>query len=108
MANYDIFREQLGIRFPTSGHALWDPSPSNPDRPVEVGDVGFIRRGRFHRLFNALLPADDQSQDFGVPEYYEQLVPSIKNHISKGSLSQNRYCSTGVRVVAESEYHRPA
>ena len=105
MADYDIFREQLGIRHPAYGHALWDPSPSSPDRPVEVGDVGFIRRGRFHRLFNALLPADDESQDLGVPEHYERLSPTFKNHISKGSLSRNHYCSAGVRVVAESEYH---
>jgi len=105
MADYDIFREQLGIRYPGYGHALWDPSPSNPDRPVEVGDVGFIRRGRFHRLFNALLPAGDKLQDHGVPEYYEQLKPNMKKHISKSSLTSNDYCSTGVCAIGESEYH---
>jgi hypothetical protein len=107
MDDYDIFREQLGNRYPGYGHALWDPSPSNPDRrPVEVGDVGFIRRGRFHRLFNALLPADDELQDLGVPEYYERLKPNIKKHVSKSSLTCNDYSSTGVCVMEESEYHR--
>ena len=32
------------------------------------------RRGNFHRLFNALLPADDPSHELGVPEYQESLV----------------------------------
>ncbi|SRR5216683_6222471 len=106
MADYDIFREQLGIRYPAYGHALWDPSPNNPARPVEVGDVGFIRMGKFHRLFNALLPADDKSQDLGVPEYYEQLVPNLKDrHISKGSLSCNHYCSAGVHAATELDCH---
>jgi hypothetical protein len=48
MADYDIFREQLAIKYPSYGHALWEPSPRRPDRPVQVGDVGFIRRGKFH------------------------------------------------------------
>ncbi|KAH9994873.1 ankyrin repeat-containing domain protein [Russula vinacea] len=47
MADYDIFREQLAIKYPSYGHALWEPSPRRPDRPVQVGDVGFIRRGKF-------------------------------------------------------------
>ena len=37
MADYNIFREQLGIRFPTYGHALWDPCPEEPDKPVKIG-----------------------------------------------------------------------
>ena len=27
--------------------ALWEPSPKTPDRPLKVGDIGFIRRGIF-------------------------------------------------------------
>ena len=99
MADYDIFRDQLAIKHSANGHALWDPSPGSPDRPVEVGDVGFIRRGKFHRLFNALLPEDDESQDLGVPEYYERLVPNVKNHVSKSLRSGNHYCSAGVSVM---------
>ncbi|KAH8993659.1 hypothetical protein EDB83DRAFT_2211367, partial [Lactarius deliciosus] len=56
------------------GHALWDPDPGNLYPAVEVGDVGYIHEGKFHRLFNVLLPAEDESHaDFGVPENYEQL-----------------------------------
>ena len=105
MADYDVFREQLGIKYPAFGHALWEPGPVNPDRPVEVGDVGFIRRGRFHRLFNALLPADDPSHDLGVPEYYEPLVPTFYHHIDISSLSPNDYCSAGVSVESDTSYY---
>ena len=78
MADYDIFREQLAIKFPAFGHALWDPSPPEPNRPVKVGDVGFIRKGTFHRLFNVLHPKSEQSN---IPTDYEQLVPESSNHI---------------------------
>ncbi len=66
MAHYDIFREQLAIRFPALGHALWDPSPGNLYQVVWVGDVGYISEGRFRCLLNILLPADDPShENFG-------------------------------------------
>lgn len=45
-----------------------------PERLVRVGDVGFIREGIFHRLFNALLPADHPIQVTGVPRGYTPLV----------------------------------
>ena len=100
MAHYDIFRERLAIKYPAFGHALWEP-----DSRVQVGDVGFIREGKFERLFNALLPADDPSHELGVPEYHEPLVPSLSDHIYRGSLSPNNYCSAGVSVGAEPGYH---
>jgi hypothetical protein len=105
MADYEIFREQLAIKYPSYGHALWEPSPRKPDRPVQVGDVGFIRGGNFHRLFNALLPADDPSQELGVPEYHEPLVPNLLDHHHTGSLDRNNYCSDGVNAEPDHGYH---
>jgi hypothetical protein len=105
MADYDIFREELGIRFPAHGHALWDPSPRKPDRPVKVGDVGFVRRGKFHSLFNALHPRNEQA-DRDVPEDYEQLVPRSSDHITESSLNSGHYCSLGVDVYLDGDdYH---
>ena len=104
-ADYNIFHEELGIKYPLYGHALWVPTPSNSDRPVQVGDVGIILRGKFHRFFNSLLPADDPSHERGVPENYEPLVPRLLNHIAEGSLGSDNYCSTGVRVEADPDYH---
>ena len=105
MTHYDIFREQLAAKYPGFGHALWDPEPTNTDRPVQVGDVGFIRTGKFHRLFNALLPADDPSHEFGVPEDHEPLAPSLSAHIVKGTRSSNNYCSAGVSTEADSGHY---
>ena len=105
MDEYDIYREKLAIKHPSYGHALWEPSPRTPDRPVQVGDVGFIRRGRFYSFFNALLPADDPSHEFGVPEYHEPLVPTLSNHLDDRSiLSRNHYCSAGVDVEPDQGY----
>ena len=101
MADFEIFREQLAIKYPAHGYALWEPRPWQPDMPVNVGDVGFIRDGRFHGLFNALRPAEGQSS---VPEYHEQLVPTFPNHITESPLSSNHYCSAGISVEPESEY----
>lgn len=100
MAHYDIFRHHLGIKYPAYGHALWQPSPGDSSPPVEVGDVGFIREGRFYRLFNVLLPADDPShENFGVPEYHQQLTLQMKTHINSSMLSPNNFCSA--RVASE-------
>jgi len=105
MADHDIFREQLAIKYPSYGYALWEPRPANPNRPVQVGDVGFIREGRSRRLFSALLPVDDPSQEFGVSEYHEPLVPTLLGHVATVPLSHHNYCSAGVRVEADPGYH---
>ena len=102
MADYDIYREQLSIKYPTYGYALWNPSPSNPNNPVEIGDVGFIYKGKFIRLFNAQISAEDQSN---VPEYYEQLIPKFSDHMSEDKLSSQDYCSDGISVEPESNVH---
>ena len=101
MADYDVFREQLSIKHSSHGHALWEPSPEEPNNSVKVGDVGFIRRGKFHCLFNALVPAKDQRDVPEGPEHYEQLIPKYSRHISKGTLSSNHYCSHGVGVAIQ-------
>ena|ERR1700748_2632923 len=100
MAHYDIFREQLAVKYPAYGHALWEPNPGRLYSPVEVGDVGYIREGKFHRLFNALLPADHAShRRFGVPEYHEPLVHPPE-HIDVGTLNPNHYYSYAINVGA--------
>jgi hypothetical protein len=78
---YDIFRDQLALKYPAYGHALWEPNPWGLYSAVQVGDVGFIGEGKFHRLFNALLPEDHPShENFGVPEHHKPLKPRIQRH----------------------------
>ena len=100
MAHFDTFRDQLAIAHPAFGHALWEPDPGEFP-PVEVGDVGFIRDGKFQRLFNALLPADDPShQRRGVPEYHEPLPLRLADHIDRGILVPNSFYSYGVHITS--------
>ena len=97
-SDYDISREQLAIKYPSYGH----PSPWKQDRPVQVGDVGFIRNGRFHNLFNVLRPAEGQSN---VPDCFEQLCPKFSGHLSNSSLGSSHYSSTGMNVESEPDFH---
>ncbi|KAH9960254.1 hypothetical protein BGW80DRAFT_78204 [Lactifluus volemus] len=100
--DYDIFREEL--KYPAFGHPLWDPSSGGLYNSVEVGDVGFIRDGKFHRLFNILLPADDPShENFGVPEYHQPLPLQMGRHTYSGLLSPNDFCSKEVTVGIEND-----
>ncbi|KAI9440174.1 hypothetical protein BJY52DRAFT_1129192 [Lactarius psammicola] len=99
--HYDTYREELGKAYPGFGYALWEPDPGEQNTPVGVGDVGFIREGRFHRLFNALLPADHPSHEtFGVPTGHEPLRLSMPNHINRGALAPNAFYSYGVTMVS--------
>ncbi|KAH9019201.1 hypothetical protein EDB84DRAFT_624816 [Lactarius hengduanensis] len=101
MAQYDIFRDQLAIKYPTYGHALWEPNPGGLYHAIEVGDVGCILKGKFLRLFNILLPADHPShQKSGVPESHEPLKPSIVDHIDSGTPGPEKFCSVGVTESA--------
>ena len=102
MAHYDIFRHHLLSKSPAYGHALWEPDPGNLYPAVEIGDVGYIREGKFRRLFNVLLPAEHPSHsNFGVPEYHEQLTLNIENHIDIGTLSPHNFYSASVNVGPE-------
>ncbi|KAI0248876.1 hypothetical protein BJV78DRAFT_1232159 [Lactifluus subvellereus] len=99
---YDIFREALAIKYPAQGHALWVPGPGGLYSAVEVGDVGFVREGKFHRLFNVLLPEDHPShKNFGVPEHYEPLELKMKMHIYPSALSPIDFRSREVTVVSD-------
>ena len=100
MAHYDIFRDQLAIRYPGYGHALWEPSPG--DHVVGVGDVGYIYEGRFHRLFNILLPADHPSHEtIGVPDNHKSFKPKVSKHIIPGILPRDNFCSAGVALESD-------
>lgn len=99
--HYDTYREELAKAYPGFGYALWEPDPGEEKPSIGVGDVGFVRKGRFHRLFNALLPADHPFNGrFGVPADHEPLQPSRLNHINRGALVPNTFHSDGVTVVS--------
>ena len=103
MGARNIFREELAIGYPDHGHALWDPDPGGLYNSVQVGDVGFIRRGYFYRLFNALLledpPSGQESQDTNDdhgPVYPPRLEPKTPQHIRRYKDNHKEFRSKNV------------
>ena len=58
------------------GIPLWYPEPSATGE-VQIGDVGFLYNGGFHRLFNVTVPPTHALNSKGVPENFEQLHPDV-------------------------------
>jgi hypothetical protein len=89
MGDCNTFREELAIKYPNYGHALWDPDPGGLYDSVQVGDVGFIRDGYFYRLFNALRsrdpPSDPDSHHDPDLVYPPKLEPEAENHIRRST-----------------------
>ena len=68
-------------------------------RAVEIGDVGFIEKGRFVRLFNVMLPPDDDVNALqGVPESFRQLKIDDK-HIATSPLHRDAFWSKHITKV---------
>jgi hypothetical protein len=106
MDGCSIFREELALRYPAHGHALWEPDPGGLYEAVEVGDVGFIRNGYFHRLFNALRPPvvpSDSDASHGL-KYPPKLQPRNPNHIRKDRDNHQDFCSPNVRKQLQEIY----
>ncbi|KAH9954066.1 hypothetical protein BC827DRAFT_80484 [Russula dissimulans] len=99
--DYDIFREELALKYPSYGYALWNPSPQGRYSAVQVGDVGFICEGYFHRLFNILLPQDHPSHREGAPPHHEPLEVDINIHTYRGTLPPNHLRSNGVSDTSD-------
>ncbi|KZT00234.1 uncharacterized protein LAESUDRAFT_560651 [Laetiporus sulphureus 93-53] len=86
----NVYARELGKR--GQGYPLWVPEPQDVGE-VEIGDVGYIRRGGFYRLFRATEDGtDDSNRTHGVPEKFEKfsignLAPKrLDNVIPKGLL----------------------
>ncbi|KAH9008785.1 hypothetical protein EDB85DRAFT_1542726 [Lactarius pseudohatsudake] len=102
MAYYDTYRDQLASLY--HGHALWVPEPSGLYDHVRVGDVGYVKQGHFNRMFNALLPADDLAQVYGVPKGFVPLNMGPFNNIRTLNLTHGDYCSNTVTVEHEDRH----
>ncbi len=40
---YDIYREELAIKYPAYGHALWDPNPGGRYTAVDIHEPLVLR-----------------------------------------------------------------
>ena len=68
--NARVYAEELGAL--GRGVPLWYPEPSQTGE-VEIGDVGFLYNGGFHRLFNITQPESHPWNSNGVPEGFVPL-----------------------------------
>ena len=60
------------------GIPLWYPEQSATGE-VQIGDVGFLYNGGFHRLFNVTVPPEHPLNSKGVPDKFEQLHPDVSS-----------------------------
>ena len=86
------------LKYPAYGHALWQPTPGKDGLAVEIGDVGFIREGHFHHLFNVLPPKADGPDRGGVPPGHKpfEIGNSESLPTYPSTLQPNHFCSKGV------------
>ncbi|KZT67306.1 hypothetical protein DAEQUDRAFT_404351 [Daedalea quercina L-15889] len=72
---WDIFIKEMREKHSCYGTALWNPSPhlGSTNGNVEIGDVGRIESGRFHRLFNTI--TGSTHPDWTLPLAFERLSP---------------------------------
>ena len=58
---------------PRSNEYPREPAPIYSYKRVKLGDVGYIRRGRFHLLFSAGCPLGSRQLGVDVPHTFEPL-----------------------------------
>ena len=64
----------LSIDTAISDSRCREPAPTSQYTHVSIGDVGFIRGGRFHLLFSAGSPLGERERGVDVPSTFEQLT----------------------------------
>ena len=72
------------------------PAPVDYTR-IAIGDVGFIRRGRFHLLFSAGSPLGERQFGEDVPETFEQLT--VGTPVRDEPRQPGCLCTTSVREI---------
>ena len=85
------------------GYPIWEADPSwgvesgKRQSAVEVGDVGFMFRGEFVRLFNIHLNIGDKRQPGKMPEYFEPLHIDRERDIRSAELKMQVFNTMTVR-----------
>lgn len=93
----DVYRDEL-LNL-TYGYPIFEPDPGD-EAYIRVGDVGYISRGHFYRLFNAFFDASSPiNSKHGVPEHYTPLPPELQTTYQGGSLPIGAHSSKTVSSV---------
>lgn len=86
------------------GYPLWQPEPAEGIE-VEIGDVGFLDRGGFVRMFNALRdPQDPLNATLGTPHDFERFTSgAMQPHRVVNAIASGHVASKTLRKIAVSE-----
>ena len=102
---YNVYRERLTSQF--HGIALWSPNPVQSLYDygrVSIGDVGYLRDGKFTRMFNVTLPWDDPSNGkLGTPDRYDPLERDFV--VRRSEFDGAEYCSPQIISTVENDYN---
>ncbi len=90
---------------------MWGPEPSLEYGELQLGDVGYLREGRFCFLFNSLKAADAPAHsELGVPEDFQVFNPPnlIRRHrpceITQRQLLSKNLQSTALSASVSAGY----
>lgn len=99
----EVYAQELLSR--GHGYPLWFPEPDPKKGSPQIGDVGYIHKGAFRRLFNVL--KDRKQFTKGMPENYtpleydaEELDMKYKNGIQNKAISSHSVTSHEVKGSA--------
>lgn len=92
------------------GHPLWQPEAAENDVEVEIGDVGYLDKGSFYRMFNACRdesddlnykPQDDPDADElpRVPDGFRRFVTGLQPRKLRSAINAGPYHSKSVKRV---------
>ena len=57
-----------------------EPAPAEDFKRIQLGDMGYVRRGRFHLLFSAVCPLDERQLGVDVPLTFKPLDVGPVDH----------------------------
>ncbi|KAI0937984.1 hypothetical protein AcV7_003303 [Taiwanofungus camphoratus] len=96
---HDVYAEQLFKR--GEGYPLWAPEATE-DGEVLIGDVGYVRRGAFYRMFNAMREGDDEiNKTWGVPDGFKEFTSqNFGKRRQEAAIDAGALCSKSVRKIS--------
>ncbi|KAF9812914.1 hypothetical protein IEO21_05910 [Rhodonia placenta] len=96
---YDVYAQQL-FRL-GQGYPLWEPEPKDGVE-VEIGDVGYLHRGGFYRIFNALRdPQDPLNATLGTPPDFEKFSSgAMQPHRVENAIASGPVASKTLRKIS--------
>ncbi|KZT00242.1 uncharacterized protein LAESUDRAFT_764782 [Laetiporus sulphureus 93-53] len=81
------------------GYPLWIPEPRRREDNVVIGDVGFLNRGGFFRIFNAMEDHESASDVHGLPSGHTVFRPSLPAQRFKDAVSQGTLHSESMHML---------